>query len=70
MPKTNAEMCEIVSLRKKNRIRDARVSELEKMLRRAQREIETLQAQYGDSQSDQLLAKIEHTLSTPMEAVY
>lgn len=64
MPKTNAQMCDIVKLRARNRLREERVKELEKYLNRAMREIETLQAQVGDNQSNQLLDRIKEVLAS------
>ena len=60
--KTNAEMVEIVTLRRENKSLTERNTELTKMLSRAAREIETLQAQLGDDGSRYLLDKIEHVI--------
>ena len=60
--KTNAEMVEIVTLRRENKSLTERNTELTKMLARAAREIETLQAQLGDDGSRYLLDKIEHVI--------
>lgn len=70
MPKTNTQMCDIVILRARNRLRDDRIKELEKYLNRAMREIETLQAQVGDNQSNQLLDRMKEVLETPIKEVY
>jgi len=60
--KTTAEMVEIVTLRRENKSLTERNTELTKMLARAAREIETLQAQLGDDGSRYLLDKIEHVI--------
>ena len=60
--KTNAEMVEIVTLRRENKSLTERNTELTKMLARAVREIETLQAQLGDVGSRYLLDKIRHVI--------
>lgn len=60
--KTNAEMCEIVTLRSDMKKQGERITELEKTLSRAAREIETLQAQLGDNGSRYLLDKIQSVL--------
>lgn len=67
---TNTQMCDIVILRARNRLRDDRIKELEKYLNRAMREIETLQAQVGDNQSNQLLDRMKEVLETPIKEVY
>lgn len=61
--KTNKEMCDIVTLRARNRLLGERIKELEKYLNRAMREIETLQVQVGDNQSNQLLDRIKEVLA-------
>lgn len=70
MPKTNTQMCDIVILRARNRLRDDRIKELEKYLNRAMREIETLQAQVGDNQSQHLIDRVKEVLETPIKEVY
>ena len=60
--KTNTEMVEIVTLRRENKNLTDRNAELTKMLSRAAREIETLQAQLGDNGSRYLLDKIKHVI--------
>lgn len=60
--KTNAEMCEIVTLRSDKKKLGARITELEKTLSRAASEIEMLQAQLGDNGSRYLLDKIQSVL--------
>lgn len=60
--KTNTEMCEIVTLRSDKKKLGERITELEKTLSRAAREIETLQAQLGDNGSRYLLDKIQSVL--------
>lgn len=60
--KTNAEMVEIVTLRRENKNLTERNAELTKMLSRAVREIETLQTQLGDNGSRYLLDKIKHVI--------
>lgn len=61
-PKTNAEMCEIVILRRKTRAQDERIKELEKMLSRSLREIKAPSAQYDDNGSEHLISKINSLL--------
>ena len=70
MPKTNTQMCDIVTLRARNRLRDDRIKELEKYLNRAMREIETLQAQVGDTQSQCLLDRIKEVIEQEMKEVH
>ena len=60
--KTNAQMCEIVTLRRKTRTQDERIKELEKTLSRSLREIETLSSQHGDNGSKYLIDKIRMVL--------
>lgn len=60
--KTNTEMVEIVTLRRENKNLTERNVELTKMLSRAAREIEALQAQLGDNGSRYLLDKIRHVI--------
>lgn len=60
--KTNVEMCQIVTLRSENKKLTEHNAELVKMLSRAAREIETLQAQLGDDDSRYLLDKIKHVI--------
>lgn len=59
---TNAVMAECVTLRSDKKKLGARITELEKTLSRAAREIETLQAQLGDNGSRYLLDKIQSVL--------
>jgi hypothetical protein len=61
--KTNTEMVEIVTLRRKNKNQAERIAELEKTLSRAYREIETLCAEHGDTGSKNLLAKIDMVIN-------
>lgn len=61
--KTNVEMVEIVTLRRKNKNQTERIAELEKTLSRAYREIETLCAEHGDNGSKHLLAKIDMVIN-------
>ena len=70
MSRSNKEMCDIYLLRKRVSMRDERVKELEKLLNRAVREIETLQAQLGCNQSDMLLSKCGEALNTKMKEIY
>jgi hypothetical protein len=60
--KKNHEMVEIVTLRRDNKNLTERNAELTKILSRAAREIETLQAQLGDNGSRYLLDKIKHVI--------
>lgn len=60
--KTNAEMCEIATLRCENRKLTDRNKELEKLLRRARNELETIGAQYDDKQSEGLIGRIDEVL--------
>ena len=60
--KTNTEMVEIVTLRRENKNLTELNAELTKMLSRAAREVETLQAQLGDNGSRYLLDKIKHVI--------
>lgn len=60
--KKNHEMVEIVTLRRENKNLTERNAELTKMLSRAAREIETLQAQLGDNGSRYLLDKIKYVI--------
>lgn len=62
MGKTNNEMVEIVELRRSNRKLTARNEELEKWLNRANRELETMSAQYGDKGSKHLIDRIKSVL--------
>ena len=68
--KTNTQMCDIVILRARNRLRDDRIKELEKYLNRAMREIETLQAQVGDNQSQHLIDRMKEVLGTPIKEAH
>ena len=61
--KKNHEMVEIFTLRRENKNLTERNDELTKMLSRAAREIETLQAQLGDDGIRYLLDKIKHVMS-------
>lgn len=67
---TNTQMCDIVILRARNRLRDDRIKELEKYLNRAMREIETLQAQVGDNQSQHLIDRVKEVLETPIKEAH
>ena len=66
----NKQMCDIYLLRKRVSMRDDRIKELEKLLNRTMREIETLQAQLDCNQSDMLLSKCDEVLNTTMKEVY
>ena len=66
----NVEMCKIYVLRRNNAAKDNRIFELEKMLARCMREIETMQAQLGDSQSDMLLQKCVMVMENKVKEIY
>lgn len=66
----NKQMCDIYLLRKRVSMRDERIKELEKLLNRTTREIETLQAQLGCNQSDGLIDRCKEVLNTPMKEIY
>ena len=68
--KSNKEMCDIYLLRKRSAMRDNRISELEKMLSRCVREIETMQAQMNCNQSDMLLNKCRSVLDDKIKEIY
>lgn len=68
--KSNKEMCDIYVLRKRSAMRDSRISELEKMLSRCMREIETMQAQMNCNQSDMLLDKCRAVLDDKIKEIY
>ena len=70
MSRSNKEMCDIYLLRKRVSMRDDRIKELEKLLNRTMREIETLQAQLGCNQSDMLLGKCSEVLNTKIKEIY
>lgn len=59
---TNAVMAECVTLRSEKKKLGERITELEKTLSRAAREIETLCSQYNDAGSTHLLEKIKTVL--------
>lgn len=62
MSKKNHEMVEIVELRRSNRNLAERNKELEKWLDRANRELETISAQYGDDGSKHLINRIKNVM--------
>lgn len=68
--KSNKEMCDIYILRKRSAMRDNRISELEKMLSRCVREIETMQAQMNCNHSDMLLAKCRSVMNDKIKEIY
>ncbi len=68
--KDNAQMCKIYVLRRNNEAKDNRIAELEKMLSRCIREIETMQAQLGDNQSDMLLKKCSMVIENKVKVIY
>ena len=70
MGRSNKEMCDIYLLRKRASMSNDRVKELEKLLNRTMREIETLQAQLGCNQSDMLLGKCAEVLNTKIKEIY
>lgn len=55
---SNALMCEVVTLRGKNRESNERIKLLEKYLRRAHNDLTTMSAQYDDNESKHLIDKI------------
>lgn len=62
MPKqemTNTRMCEIASLRVRNRHLEQASKDKDKLLRRAYRELETLSAQHDDDGSNGLIERIK-----------
>lgn len=59
---SNALMCEVVTLRGKARQQNERIALLEKYLRRACNDLETLSAQYDDDGSEHLTNKIRSVL--------
>ncbi len=66
----NVEMCKIYVLRRNNEAKDNRIFELEKMLARCMREIETMQSQLGDSQSEMLLQKCGMVIENKVKEIY
>lgn len=68
--RTNTQMVDLHLLRKRNAMKDARISELEKMLSRCVREIETMQAELNCNQSDMLLDKCTQVLSQKVKEIY
>jgi predicted RNase H-like nuclease (RuvC/YqgF family) len=68
--RTNVQMVDLYVLRKRVSMRDDRIKELEKLLNRTVREIETLQAQLGCNQSDGLMERCREALNTPMKEIY
>lgn len=67
---TNNQMVKIATLTTNNKRKDVRINELEKQLDRCIREIETLQAQLGDNQSDWMLNKARLVLSEKVKISY
>jgi hypothetical protein len=68
--RSNVEMCDLYLLRKRNAMKADRISELEKMLGRCIREIETMQAQLNDKQSEMLLSKCRNVLDNKVKELY
>lgn len=59
---SNALMCEVVTLRGKNRESNERIKLLEKYLRRALNDLTIMSAQYDDNESKHLIDKIGSVL--------
>lgn len=68
--RTNAQMVDLHLLKKRNAMKDARISELEKMLSRCVREIETMQAELNCNQSDMLIDKCRSVLDDKIKEIY
>ena len=68
--RTNVQMIDLYLLRKRNKMKSNRISELEKMLSRCMREIETMQAQMNCNQSDMLLDKCRMVLDDKIKEIY
>lgn len=68
--RTNAQMVDLHLLRRRNSMKDARISELEKMLARCVREIETMQAELDCNQSDMLIDKCRSVLNDKIKEIY
>jgi TolA-binding protein len=63
-------MAKMATLTTNNRRQTERITDLEKQLDRCTREIETLQAQLGDNQSDWMLERAKSVLAEKVKISY